>query len=120
MTLLVVKAEPKLYNATSKASHWALSAEVREWREAFHWEAKAKRTKPYSGPVAITVHHYRKGSRPVDCGAVMVSAKGAIDGLVDAKVLPGDGPAIVQRLTFLAPEVVGWDGLGIEIEEVTE
>jgi hypothetical protein len=45
-----------------------------------------------------------------DTGNAYGAAKAAIDGLVDAGVLPGDGPDVIRSLTLLAPEKIGKDG----------
>lgn len=37
-------------------------------------------------------------------------------GLVDAGVLPDDGPAHLVRLTFLPPDICGHDGLRLTVE----
>ena len=90
--------------------------ELKEWRA---WaKAEADGLPPMVGPVTVRVTHLRKtrASMP-DVGAPILAVKAVIDGVVDAGVLGEDGPAVVARLTFLAPEVVGWHGLRVEILE---
>jgi hypothetical protein len=71
-------------------------------------------------PVAIIVHHLQRTKQAADLGSVMYAAKGAQDGLVDGKMLPDDGPAVVVRLSFVPGVCVGYDGLALEITEVDE
>ena len=54
---------------------------------------------------------------PQDVAACAPEAKAAIDGIVDAGVLPDDSPTFLQSVTFYAPEVCGFDGLRITIRE---
>ena len=42
-----------------------------------------------------------------DTGGHFPVAKACIDGLVDAGVIPDDGPEFVRSLTFKAPQVDG-------------
>lgn len=102
----------------SKAT-WRMTREIADWR------AWAKRTAealdPIDGPVTVTVHHLRKTRASIpDVGAPILAVKACIDGLVDAKVLPSDGPDVVTSLTFLAPEVVGYHGLRIIVRPVEQ
>jgi NAD(P)-dependent dehydrogenase (short-subunit alcohol dehydrogenase family) len=66
--------------------------------------------------ITVTPLHANRRS-PQDAGACAAAAKAAIDGLVDARVLPDDSPAHLLALTFLAPDICGTDGLRIAIEE---
>ena len=75
------------------------AAKVKDTREAFGWMAKAHQIPPLG---AIAVH-----ATPL-----------AIDGLVDAGVLPDDDPTFVRSLTFHPTEIGELDGLRLEIEEV--
>lgn len=73
---------------------------VAEWREAFHWMAVAQRVRFKR----VEVHVSIVMKRPLaDTGNAYGSVKAAIDGLVDAGVLPGDGPNVVMRLCMDAP-----------------
>lgn len=83
-----------------------------EWREWAGWEAKGH--PPIAGPVTVTVLHLRKTHATMpDVGALFLIAKAVIDGIVDAKVLPGDGPDVVTSLTLEAPVVVGYHGMRV-------
>jgi hypothetical protein len=60
---------------------------------------------------ATPVHANRRN--PSDVGACLPSVKAVIDGLVDAAVLPGDGPEHVVALTFHPVVIDSWDGLSV-------
>ena len=104
----------------SSRDHWKRSKEIAKWRDAFKWLALARRDLTINPPVEVRVHHYvaKKVGRGWDLGSPFYSAKGGIDGLVDAKLLPDDSTKYVQRLTFLPFEVVGYDGIGLELIEL--
>ena len=53
-----------------------------------------------------------------DTGGHFPVAKAMIDGLVDARILTGDGPDTVRRLIFEAPVVSGESKARIEITEL--
>ncbi len=97
--------------------HWTKRAAYdREWRGIFTVLARAARV-PRLDAVNITVvqtcaHH----SLP-DVGAAYPTAKAAIDGLVDARVLTDDTPEIVRFLGFMAPERSDKDRLVLVIDE---
>ena len=70
-------------------------------------------------PVTVTATHLRRNRAAMpDVGAPILAVKAVIDGLVDAGVLPDDGPDIVRRLTFEAPEIAGFHGLRVVVREV--
>lgn len=60
---------------------------------------------------------HRNGRSPQDPAACAPEAKAAIDGLVDARVIPDDTGRFVAAVEFMPPEVCGVDGLAIEITE---
>lgn len=104
------------YNASYRA-HWregaAITRRYREWAGLL-----AARKPPLTGPVVIHVQPHTKDNRLADAGNSYAVAKAAIDGFVDAKILPGDGPTVVKALHLYAPVNVGVDQLLIEVEEV--
>lgn len=76
----------------------------KEWREEFFMLAKKGRVQPYDVAVEIVVRVWlRKGTSVQDIGACFNAYKAALDGLVDAGVLPDDTPKWVKRVTFEAP-----------------
>ena len=54
-----------------------------------------------------------------DVGACYPAVKAAIDGLVDAHVIPDDNPDHLDAITFHAPQVVGRNGLRLVVSEWT-
>jgi hypothetical protein len=87
--------------------HWSQTRlRTAEWRKAF-WALGIQQRRRYDR-VAITVEIMMRA--PVaDTGACYPAVKAAIDGLVDAGVLPGDTGLHVASITFLAPVRVAKD-----------
>ena len=54
--------------------------------------------------ITVTVEPHQKGGRSQDVGACNPAVKAAIDGLVDAGVLPDDSPEFVKSLVYLPPK----------------
>jgi hypothetical protein len=65
----------------------------------------------------LVTPHLRDG-RTQDVGACYPAAKAAIDGLVDAGVIPDDGPQYVTRLTFDPPVLRSAAGDALELSLV--
>jgi hypothetical protein len=84
--------------------HWSKTRKITaEWREAF-W-VLGVRNRVQFRTAYIVVQIFQK-SPLADTGNAYGSIKAAIDGLVDAGVLPGDGPGVVLSITMLAPQKV--------------
>ena len=67
-------------------------------------------------PVTVDVVPFHKDRRWLtDAGAQMPSAKAALDGIVDAGVLPGDDPAHVAAVRIWAVRIDAWEGLRITL-----
>lgn len=96
------EGRPWTLNSERRGStHWSARADAtREWREAFYWLGKAQSERFLSAHVIVEI-----AQRPplADTGNAYGSIKAAIDGLVDAGVLPGDGPRQILSLTMKAP-----------------
>lgn len=88
---------------SERSTHWSKRAKDAEnWREAFYWLGKQARVK--FGSVNIIAEIVQK--KPLaDCGNGLPSIKAAIDGLIDAGVLPDDSPEYVRSITMVAPRV---------------
>lgn len=100
--VLEYQARPLTLNA-ERAGHWrAHRAATAEWREAFAWLARAQHL-PRLCRIQVTATPVLADRRGQDVGACFPSVKAAIDGLVDAGVVPDDTPAHVARLIFEAP-----------------
>lgn len=109
-------ARPWTTNAERKHGHWAARASlVSEWRTAFRLLA-------HHGPaftwVHVTAEPWQKGGRLQDTGACHPAVKAAIDGIVDAGLLPDDSPEYVRMITYLAPQR-GKDALVLHVQGPT-
>jgi hypothetical protein len=105
-----------LVNA-ERSAHWSKRAKLTaSWRQAFWGLAREQRV-PALESVRLTVRHEvnRKGRIP-DPVACLPAYKAAVDGLVDAKVIPDDDSRYVRAVTFEAPEHTGVDALELTIE----
>ena len=101
--------------------HWATRhAHVKAWRQAFALLARSNGL-PRLQCARVSVHVVVAGpSRLPDAGNCFYAAKAAIDGLVDAGVLPGDSPRFMRSLSFDAPIRGTTHSLTIAISEATE
>lgn len=96
----------------------AIVDEIADWKAWAATEENA-RAVPIDGPVTVVVEELRLDRRWLpDTGAPYIAAKAMLDGLVQAKYLPGDGPDIVTELRFKAPLIVGVYGLRLTITSV--
>jgi hypothetical protein len=82
------------------------------WRIELHGE------RPWTTNAERKWHHMQRAAKVKDTREAFGWMAKAIDGLVDAGVLPDDDPTFVRSLTFHPPEIGGLDGLRLEIEEV--
>lgn len=117
---LVHEARPVTLNA-ERAAHWRHHRQLTaEWRQAFAWLARAHHL-PAMQRIAVTATPVLSDRRAQDVGACFPSVKAAVDGLVDAGVIPDDTPAHVVRLTFETP-VLGArvNSLRLLVEELPE
>jgi len=94
------EARPWTVNEERRWHHMTRAKRVKEWRESYGWLGLKTKTRFASAHIVVLIV-----MRPpvADTGAANGSIKAAIDGLVDAGVLPGDGPTHVLSLTMLAP-----------------
>lgn len=87
-------------------------------RSTFAWLAKKERI-PALERITVVVQPLHANARsPQDVAACAPAAKAAIDGLVDAGVIPDDGPNFVVSVLFLQPHVAGVDGMQLTIAEL--
>lgn len=96
---------PWTMNAERGQVTFAHRRKTKEWRKA--WAALAREHKiPKMAKAVITGQTVQRNrSAMADAGANYPAVKAAIDGLVDAKVLPEDGPTVVTRIVLDAPLV---------------
>lgn len=107
---------PWTTNAERAGNRWERASLVKEWRHGFELLAKSEKIPPMSW-ITVTVEPHQKGGRLQDVGACNPAVKAAIDGIVDAGVLPDDSSQFVRSLTFLPP-VKGKNSLVIYIRGV--
>jgi crossover junction endodeoxyribonuclease RusA len=84
--------------------HWTARRDHDQmWRADFAWLARAQKIPPLEVVTIQVVQTCRPGVTMPDPGACYPTAKAAIDGLVDAGVIPDDSGAHVRYLGFGAP-----------------
>lgn len=99
---LTHQARPPTMNAYRRLHHYDRAAVDLEWRQTFAWLARAARVPRLDAALVTVAQTCRRPPLP-DVGACFPIAKAAIDGLVDARVIPDDDPAHLLALTFVAP-----------------
>lgn len=112
--ILTYEKRPVTTNAERAGNRWGRAAHTREWRDAYAWIAKRERI-PRMRWINVTVQPFQKRGRLQDTAACNPSVKAAIDGLVDAGVIPDDSGDYVRMITFL-PCVRGTDQLTLIIQ----
>lgn len=117
-TLKRVGERPVNTNAERDGNRHQRARLTKQWRTDFHYLARQQRI-PLMGRVQfVMIPHYSTRRSLPDTGACAPSAKAAIDGIVDAGVIPDDTSTHVAALVYFPPVVDGWDGLEVRIEEV--
>ena len=100
------ESRPWSLNAERSGSghgHWSTTRKLtQEWRTAFYALGLQHRVQFHTAHIVASFVQ-RKPLQ--DKGKAYASVKAAIDGLVDAGILPGDTPDIVLSLTMMAPQV---------------
>lgn len=109
-------ARPWTTNAERRGNRFERAALTKEWRAAFYLLAKQKQI-PAMRRVAITAEPWQAKGVLADTAACNPAVKAAIDGLVDAGVIPDDTSEHIARITFL-PTRKGRDALVITIDEI--
>lgn len=116
---LRLEAKPLLMNAERRMHHHQRAKIMREWRQAFHTLAIVNRVPPCARVGIDVVHTVVKGNLP-DAGACFPAVKAAVDGIVDAGVIPDDGPACVAWIRFHAPRKTGVDSVTVIIHNMKD
>lgn len=97
--------------------HMKRAQVVRDARERFYWLAKAAHI-PALGRITIDVMPHSKDRRwRPDVAACYPTVKAAVDGLVDAGVIPDDTDDHLVAITFHPVRVSGRNGLHLHITE---
>jgi hypothetical protein len=100
------------------AGHWSKTADqTRTWRSAFHVLTMQAKIPPLNSAF-ITVKQTTKTKTRPDPGSIYPAVKAAIDGIVDAKVLPNDGPDWVEGLLFVPAYKTGVDSVTLLVQGV--
>ena len=94
---------PWTTNAERAGNRWERADLVKTWRSAFHVLAKSEQM-PQMEWITVTVEPHQKGGRLQDVGACNPAVKAAVDGIVDAGVLPDDSSQYMKSLVFLPPQ----------------
>ena len=97
------------------SNYYSRAKQVKEWRESFAWLAMKARIPPMERCILTCMPHLND-RRTQDTGACFPAAKSAIDGLVDAGVLPDDGPDHVVELRFFRPDLKSPLGNALVVE----
>lgn len=108
-------------NANDRA-HWTRRKFLTgNWRKASGFAARAARVKPFAGQVDITIriHKAKPGGR-WDPHNLMPTGKAAIDGLVDAGVLPDDSRTYLRVTSIEAGESRTRNAITLVITEVAD
>ena len=100
---LEFEQRPWTTNAERAGNRWERATLTKTWRQAFHLLAQSQKI-PAMEWISVTVEPHQKGGRLQDVGACNPAVKAAIDGIVDAGVLPDDSSRFVRSLTFLPPQ----------------
>jgi len=80
-------------------AHWWRAAKIKEWRDKFK-ELAEEAGIPPCDKIAVEVYTTFKTRRLQDPGNNMPAVKAAIDGLVDAGVIPDDVPQYVVYIRY--------------------
>lgn len=101
---LVYPVRPWTLNSERTWHHYKRAKYVKEWREAYCALALAQGV-PAVTAIEVEATPYLSGrGRTQDVGACFPAVKAAVDGLVDAGVIPEDNPTYVKMLSFRAPQ----------------
>lgn len=106
--------KPLNTNAERRGNRFQRADHVKEWRAAFYWLCKQQQI-PRMAWLDVTAQPFQSRGRLADTAACNPSVKAAIDGIVDAGVVPDDTGDFVRRITFL-PTQRGADKLIVTIE----
>jgi hypothetical protein len=87
------------------SGHWSsYAADKAQWRRDFMILAKQAKIPPCHA-IHVMVYQFCADNRMPDPGNIFPAIKAAIDGLVDAKVIPKDTRQYVKFIGFWAPEL---------------
>lgn len=117
---LFTEHRPMTTNKARTMHHQSYGKHIKAVREAWADHARNMQVPPFKrARFTVTPLHSTKAS-PQDVAACAPEFKAALDGLVDAGVLPDDSAEYVVAVEFLKPWVCGSNGLRIRITEVAD
>ncbi len=109
-------AKPMNLNFERRQAHWSVRRErTEEWRGAFKMLCKEQKV-PRMHAIEVDVYQFWKSYEP-DPVAGVPAFKAALDGIVDAGVIPDDKGKYVKRVSFWPPEKASHDGMMLTIQE---
>lgn len=112
---LIDKEKPWTANAERSFHYHKRAGLVRDCRERFHWLAVSAQIPPLQ-TIRVEAIPLSKSKRTrQDVAAVFPAVKAAIDGIVDAGVLPDDSAKHLVSLTFYPLRLWQHDGLLLRI-----
>lgn len=96
-----VELRPWTVNRQRSMHHYMIARLVQRWRHQA--QEACEGAKPLTPPVQVSVTPILRGKRKQDVGACYPAVKAAIDGMVDAGVIPDDTPENLISITMYAP-----------------
>lgn len=110
-------ARPLTLNKVREMHYQQWAAHVRATRHLW-WGLALEARVPRLDRITVTVTPlHRNGRSPQDVAACAAEAKAAIDGLVDARVIPDDNSNHLLLVSFTPADICGVDGMALLIEE---
>ena len=116
MWTLEHRVRPWTMNAERRMNPFERASLATSWRAAFHVLTRAAKIPPLEAAIVTVLPVLLSQRSWPDVGACFPAAKSAIDGIVDAGVLPDDDAEHLVELRFLAPALDDHDGLVLIIE----
>lgn len=105
--VITVEGRPWTLNGERRGTrHWTITREeTRTWRRKWELAALNRARGVRFNRVVIDVESWQHHPLP-DTGNIYPAVKAAIDGIVDARIIPGDGPRQVVALTIHAAQPI--------------
>lgn len=111
--------EPAWTLNAERSWHWSKRASrTKSTREKFYWLAKIEQVPKLNYVSIDIIPLVKSGAGTIaDPGSHFPSAKAAIDGIVDAGVIPDDNGKYIQKISFWSPQPNESVGLRVVITE---
>jgi hypothetical protein len=114
------EARPWTTNAERRLSPFERARHVREWRRAFATLAREAGIPPLERVRVMVIPHTATARNLADTGGHYPAAKAALDGLVDAGILPDDSGRHVPEIVLCAPRITGADALELVLVDLDD